>query len=188
VGIKRLISKLSTRLGDPSLAEMNTTRMEESSFSLEELTTATRTVPFLTSHRLVVVTNLTQSLRAESQRERFLSVLEDLPDSTKLAIVEPNGLRDRKYARIPQLNQEHWLLKWIREAGERAYVGDFELPREGKMTSWIRNQAAREGGRREDDFLDTQPGCQGGRRDYSDGGSPVSRYAWIRHRYGRPRN
>jgi hypothetical protein len=30
VGIKRFISKLSTRLGDPSLAEMNTTRMEES--------------------------------------------------------------------------------------------------------------------------------------------------------------
>jgi DNA polymerase-3 subunit delta len=38
------------------------------------------------------------------------------------------------------------LLKWTREAGERAYVGDFELPKEGKMSSWIRNQAAREGG------------------------------------------
>jgi len=134
-GIAHFLSELSARLGDAATASMNTTRLDGSAISIEDLRGATFALPFLAPRRLVIATNPLARLNTGELRKKFINLLEQLPSTTALALVEQHVLDD-----------DHWLLAWIRQAGSRAFVRRFSLYKEGDMAQWIQAQAKQAGG------------------------------------------
>ena len=123
------------KMGDPSMAEMNTTRFDDGGFSLEDLRAAASAVPFLSSRRLVIVEDISRRLTQKSEQEKFTALLDGLPETTALVLSERQTLKDH-----------HWLVKWANQAGGRAYLRSYPLPKGAKLTDWIRSYAAGQGG------------------------------------------
>jgi DNA polymerase-3 subunit delta len=126
---------LSARLGDAATASMNTTRLEGSALSLEELREAAYALPFLAPRRLVVVTNPLARLNNEELQSNFIRLLEKLPATTALVLVESRTLAE-----------DSWFLIWARQAAPRAFVRHFSLQKEGEMAQWIQQQTKQAGG------------------------------------------
>src|SRR5574341_739848 len=71
-GIAHFLSELSTRLGNAATASMNTTRLDGSATSLEELRGATFALPFLAPRRLVIATNSLVRWNTKDLRDKFI--------------------------------------------------------------------------------------------------------------------
>lgn len=133
--ISQLIQKLVDKLGDASSAEMNTTRLDGNNLSLQTLETSANAMPFLTSRRLIIVENVTRKMSKKSQQERFISLIERIPATTALVLVENSTLSNK-----------NWLLTWARSAGERALTQKFAAPQGGQLAARLRKYATEMGG------------------------------------------
>jgi DNA polymerase-3 subunit delta len=129
------VKALQEKLGDPSTAEMNTTIMAGGDFDLEELRNATSAVPFLAKRRLVVLEHPSRKLKSQAQREKFTALLDGLPQSTALVLLEKKALEDK-----------HWLVKWANSAGGSAYIRGFTVPKGPQMARWIVEATKKRGG------------------------------------------
>lgn len=130
------VAQLQARLGDEATAELNTTVLEGETFSLAELQNVGATLPFLAARRLIVLVDALRGLRHEKARAEFLQVLDRLPAETALVIRESEFLKEN-----------HWLMRWAQQAGDRAYAKAFPRPQGPRMAHWIRERAVEEGGR-----------------------------------------
>jgi len=121
-------------MGDPTTADMNTTRLEGRSFSIGDLERSATAMPFLADRRLAIVQGVMGQLRSQADKDQFIKLLERLPVSTALVIVED------------ALKETHWLMKWADKAGDRVYVKAAQLPKGAALAQWIRAQARERGG------------------------------------------
>lgn len=142
-GIGEFLARLQEKLGDPTMAEMNTTRLEGRSLNLDQLVGAISAMPFLAPRRLVILTNPLARLTTQPQRERFKDILKKIPSTTALALVEYRLLTDDRDRRSNRVN---WLEKWALEAGESAFVKHFPLPIGENLAKWILARAKAVGG------------------------------------------
>lgn len=134
------IHKLEAKMGDAATAALNTTRLDGRSLSFAELENAARAMPFLTPRRMVIVYHpLAKMEKDPALQEKFKALLDQVPDSTALLLVEYQDL-------APYKKRPHWLLKWANKAGERAYVRSYPLPKGPQMGKWIMEQARQAGG------------------------------------------
>lgn len=141
--ISTFLTTLQGRMGDKATAEMNTTRLEGRSLAMDVLTNAVSAMPFLSPRRLVIVTNPLAKLNSPTLREKFTALLEQVPPTTALVLVEYRlltGERDRREGKL------HWLEKWVQQAGDRALIRTFSMPRGGAMIQWIQERAKIMGG------------------------------------------
>jgi DNA polymerase-3 subunit delta len=134
LGIADFIHSMVEKMGDPSMAEMNTNRFSDGNFSLESLQAAASAMPFLTSRRLVVVEDITRRLTQKTEQEKFAALLDQLPETTALVLVENKTL-----------NSKHWLMQWAQQAGERVFLRGYSIPK-NQMADWIRKYAASQAG------------------------------------------
>ena len=141
--IGEFLARLQDKLGDPTMAEMNTTRLDGRSLNLDELVTAISAMPFLTPRRLVILTNPLARLSTQPQREKFKDILKKVPPTTALALVEYHPLTKESDRRN---NRVHWLEKWAAEAGERVFMKHFPLPTGEGLAKWIIARAKAAGG------------------------------------------
>ncbi len=152
------ISQLIAKLGDPSMAEMNTTRLESKELSPAALRAACLTAPFLSRRRLVLLEGFLSGLSARkgkplddepadtedspgsssSSKEilrEFLDFLPEIPISTALVLVEKK-----------LLSPTHPALKWAGEHPAQSYVRSFVPPKGSALPAWILHRAQAEGG------------------------------------------
>jgi DNA polymerase III subunit delta len=141
--IARFVSELEAKLGDPSLAAMNVTRLDGRTFNPEELLSIAATLPFLARRRIVILENPLSRLATDEAREKFLNTLEGLPPSTALVLVENRPLTDERDRRKGKL---HWLERWAASAGERVYIRPFMQPKGAALVQWIQDRARESGG------------------------------------------
>lgn len=137
--IAQFLASLEARLGDASLAGMNITLLDGRTLNIAELPAVTNAMPFLASRRLVVLTNPLARLNSPTARKQFTSILENIPPTTILALVEYRTLTERK-------GSQHWLEKWADGQPERAAVKTFPLPKGAAMVQWIQGQVKTSGG------------------------------------------
>ena len=141
--ISSFLTALQAKLGEPALAEMNTTRLEGRSLSIDTLTNVVSAMPFLAPRRLVIVTNPLAKLNSSTLREKFEILMERVPPTTALVLVEYRFLTDDRDRRVGKI---HWLEKWVQRAGDRAMMRTFSLPRGEALTRWIQERAKALGG------------------------------------------
>ena len=148
--IESRLHDFSARLGEPDMAEMNTSHLEGKSTSLNDLRSAALAMPFLTERRLVIVEDAVQPFAGrgkEKDREAFLTLLESLPPTTALVLVIPDSRKYRKGAfEWETLREKHWLISWVSEHTEQVMILDCALPTDSEMNQWMRAKAAELGG------------------------------------------
>ncbi len=139
------IDKIITRLGDPNIAGMNTTRLDGRSSSLSQLEDAIVTIPFLAPKRLVILTHPTTHLNDIAAQDRFVKFLSTEKPTAKLVLVEYDFLTDDRDRRDGKIN---WLEKWATspEQARRVFVRHHPQPSGGLMVKWIQNYAKNLGG------------------------------------------
>lgn len=153
--IKSTIKQFYESLGEPDMAEMNTNRLEGKSTSLNDLRAAALALPFLTDRRLVVLEDAIHPYGGkenEHKRDEFLALLDSLPASTALVLEVPDSQKYKKNNQgqwelvWEKLKEQHWLIKWAKDAGHRAFIVDCALPQEDKMLTWIQRKVGELGG------------------------------------------
>ncbi len=147
VEIESQINKFYQKLGNPDMAEMNTTRLAGKVTNLNDLRTAALAMPFLTDRRLVILEDALQPFAGrgkQNERQDFLELLASLPQTTALVLVIPDSKHYKKgWESTPE---KHWLIQWARQPESRALVMDCRLPTEYEMGNWVRQKAAECGG------------------------------------------
>lgn len=141
--IAQFLAGIKAKLGDSTTAMMNTTRLDGRTLSLDELRDATSAMPFMSARRLVIVTHPLARLNSPTERKKFRSLLETIPATTALVLVEYRSLteeRDRKKGNI------NWMEKWAAAAGERVYMRHFPSLKGSALSRWIRDRAILLGG------------------------------------------
>jgi DNA polymerase-3 subunit delta len=154
--IADFLAQLTSKLGDPATAEMNTTRLESKGFSAAALRAACLTAPFLARRRLVLLEGFLSGLSARKGKaseeepadaedssppaskeilKEFLGFLSEIPPSTALVLVEKR-----------LLPASHPVLKWAEEHPAHSYVRSFVPPKGSALPAWIVRRAKAEGG------------------------------------------
>ena len=93
------LARLASRMGDPQMADLNTTRLEGQTVAWDELLYHCSTIPFMAERRLVIVTGLLTRLTQRNKSaedtsflEHLVEYLPDLPPTTRLVFVEHRQL------------------------------------------------------------------------------------------------
>lgn len=141
--ISSFLKAIQAKMGDAATAEMNTTRLDGQTFSMDVLTNAVSAMPFLAPRRLVILTNPLAKLNSPTLREKFVALLERVPPTTALVLVEYKLLTDDRDRRSQRF---HWLENWAHQAGDRAFFRTFSLPHGDMMVRWIQDRAKHHGG------------------------------------------
>ncbi len=128
------VDKLISKLGDPSMLDLNTTKLE-GNVSFTKLQQAASAIPFLAKVRLVIVRDLLSSKLDKSYQKQLLAYLPTLPETTRLLFLESKKLK----ANNP-------LVK-LAENEKRGYVKQFEKPQGAALERWIRQKVGEENGR-----------------------------------------
>ncbi len=155
IAMRETLARLYEQLGEPTLRDLNTTRLEGRGLSLSALRDACGAAPFIARRRMVVVEGyftwlLSRTREVEAPAEAELSpapgkprgleeltpVLEQIPPTTALVFIEGRTLPGR-----------HAMLAWCATQGERAWVRLFEAPRPSDLPGWILRRAEHHGGR-----------------------------------------
>jgi DNA polymerase-3 subunit delta len=151
------IRQLIEKLGDPTTAEMNTTRLEAKGAPLAALRAACLTAPFLARRRIVLLEGYLTGLTARKGKssggepeeaedsgppaarkeivKEFLSFLPEVPPSTALVLLEKRALPPA-----------HPVLKWAEANPALAFVRRFDPPKGAELPAWIIKRAQSEGG------------------------------------------
>ncbi|MGE5221920.1 MAG: DNA polymerase III subunit delta [Omnitrophica WOR_2 bacterium] len=143
LAITQYIAELQAKLGDRALADMNTIRLDGRSASFEDLETAANTPPFLAERRLVVLSYPKARLASASNQGKFRTLLDRVPVSVALVLVEYNPLTDAREKRSKKL---FWLEEYGTNGGKRVLMKAFPLPVGAAMEQRIHLLAKQAGG------------------------------------------
>jgi DNA polymerase-3 subunit delta len=136
-------------IGDPTLRDLNMTRLDGRKLTMSELRHACDAIPFLTDKRLVVVDGLLTRLASQRGKKsdadeasasqkvllaELLDYLPQLPATTQLVLVEARTLPE-----------SHPVIKLALSIDTQA-VQEFKLPSAGQLARWIAARARRHGG------------------------------------------
>jgi DNA polymerase-3 subunit delta len=106
----------------------------------EALNTAVNAAPFLAPRRVMVLDHPIAAFASAPARKKFLDLLDKAQPSTTIALVE-----------YEELKRDHWLLKWALQAGARAGVHVYNMPKRWEMPRWIEAEAKKQAGKIEPD-------------------------------------
>jgi DNA polymerase III subunit delta len=135
------IEKLCAGLGDPSTADMNIARFDgRLGLDFEALNTAVNAAPFLAPRRVMVLVHPVSAFASAEARKKFIELLNKAQPTTAIALAE-----------YDELKRDHWLLKWAAQAGPRAGVHVYNMPKRWEMPRWIESETKKLGGRIEPD-------------------------------------
>jgi len=135
--ITRKIKDFESDFTDPTMAGMNTARLEARTMADDELNNAVNSMPFLAPKRLVILSNPSSKYGNVGSRKKFEEFLGSAPDTAKLVIHE---LIEYKEA------EKHWLVKWAAKNTSTVKMQSFFLPRQKEMQGWIINETKNQGG------------------------------------------
>ncbi len=131
---KETLAKLTAKLGDPAMLELNTTQLE-GAVSLADLHHACDAMPFLAKARLVIVNNLFAAKPNAAFLKELADYLPRLPETTRLVFLESSSLPGN-----------HRFLK-LAEKDKTGYAKRFDLPEGGALDRWVKQRVAEKNGR-----------------------------------------
>lgn len=131
---KETLAKLTAKLGDPGMLDLNTTRFGKS-VSMNELRNACNAMPFLAKARLVLVENFLGSDPPKAFVKDLKAYLPTMPETTRLVFLESKSL-----------SAKHPIVK-LAQSHEQGFEKEFLLPQGAALERWIRQQVADRNGR-----------------------------------------
>lgn len=126
------LSRLIDKLGDPATAQLNRIEVSGDQADPSDIEAACHAAPFLSARRLVIVRPLG---KLGTPFSRLAKLLENLPPTTGLVLVEPKPLP-----------KEAPLLAWAESHPQLALVRCFDPLRGAALVRWITQRAQLLGG------------------------------------------
>jgi DNA polymerase-3 subunit delta len=136
------------KMGDPAMAELNTTRLDGRQMTDEDLHSAVGALPFLTDRRLVILEHPLTRMNSEAARDAFRKLLTGLPPTTALVLVIDDEWAGGREPDWKTIHSTHWLRRWAADDKNkgRAYIQEFRLPGAAEMPGWITARVKKMGG------------------------------------------
>lgn len=147
--VKEVIAGFQAGIGDPSMADLNTTRHQGENLSFETLQSDALTMPFLAERRLIVVENARVFLgkMAKERLQGCLDLFAGLPETTALVLVVDDQQTKKRGERYWENGKSYaWLTDWMRDHPDQTLLIDCALPDDEDMPSWILRKAKELGG------------------------------------------
>lgn len=132
----QFIAELLGKLGDATIADMNTAHLDGRTASFQELETAVNTLPFMGKRRLVLFSNPLAFLGSSTVKERFLALIPNIPQAVALVMYNSRYFwveKDKKD------NKFRWIGKLPKNFGGRVFLKDFPLPSRGEMIHLVQS-------------------------------------------------
>lgn len=129
------VDRLIKKQGDPSNAAMSTQRFSTESAGYAEVAEACAALPFLADRRIVILEKPSRWTEDAERWARFQALLEALPASTALLLVEPALLKEKAS-----------LLKWALAHPQAALVRAFSSPKGRDFEGWLVQRCEAKGG------------------------------------------
>ncbi|MFH2039096.1 MAG: DNA polymerase III subunit delta [Chloroflexota bacterium] len=143
LAIHQEIHKLIDDMGESSTAEMNITRLDGRNLNMDELNTAANAIPFLSTHRLVILANPNFAFKGAKELKNLCAIIEALPPTTTLVLAE---YLDSPAKKNKSLNE--WLRKLTTISNEGVKVKSQELnnPTHEELPNWIVQETKKQTG------------------------------------------
>ncbi len=132
LAIGEFLARLIEKLGDPTTVQLNLLQASGDQADPADIETACHSAPFLAARRLVVLRPVG---KIGAPFARLARLLENLPETTGLVLVEPKTLPP-----------DHPLLAWAAGHPQQAFVRSFQSPRGAALVRWILQRAEHLGG------------------------------------------
>ncbi len=146
------LAKLREKLGDPTVASLNTTLLGGGEVNLTALLQACDAMPFMAERRLVIVQDFWSRLEPSRERRRkdrepkisaadatfiqgLVRYLPRMPDTTRLVFLESRllGAKNPVFSALPSDKKQ-------------VYVKEFQPPAEGSLGRWVERRMKAKGG------------------------------------------
>ena len=131
---RETVTDLITKLGDPAMIDLNTSRFE-ANVTVKELRNACDALPCLAPARLVIVRDLFGKKQPKNFVDELLAYLPNLPEKTRLIFLEST-----------ELSHTHALVK-LAESHEKGYVKKFTRPQGSDLEKWIQSRVRQQNAR-----------------------------------------
>jgi DNA polymerase-3 subunit delta len=135
--IGRAIQSLTEQFDEPSTAQLNTERLDGRQVSLSQLQEIAQSVPFLARRRLVVVDEADQLASNDREKALLDTILEQLPASTALVLVDLVDLGRR--GALDRYRQRSHLFQWTQTHPDTSYSSSFKRPSGGAFIRWLQD-------------------------------------------------
>lgn len=135
LALEEAVDGLVKRQGDSADAAMNTQRFSTDSADLAEVAQACAALPFLADRRLVILKKPGRWAGDPDRWARFQALLESLPPSTALVLMEP-----------ALLGEKSGLLKWAQAHPQASLVRSYATPQGGDFDHWLIRRCEAKGG------------------------------------------
>ncbi|TET29356.1 MAG: DNA polymerase III subunit delta [Anaerolineales bacterium] len=139
--ITEFVTTLRSKIGDATVADMNTQQFSGDHLDRGAFEEACMSVPFLSSRRIVVLDNAQDVLKLKDSREFLIALLDRLPDSTALVIIENVQAKGSKSKRKPSA-----LVSWVDENPDFGKIWQFRSPHGAQFISWVQERCHSLGG------------------------------------------
>jgi DNA polymerase-3 subunit delta len=143
IAFSEFIHRLREKMGDPSTADMNIDVFSSSNLDLGKLEEVCTSLPFLAPRRLVILEQPLRNLMDSPRKDRFLLLLNAIPQTTALLVIENVDLKSAKGKTPKLINQ---FIQWLEENQPTSYVNRFELPQGPRFIQWVQQRALELGG------------------------------------------
>jgi DNA polymerase-3 subunit delta len=135
LALEEAVDGLIKKQGDPANAAMNTQRFSTESADFAEVAQACAALPFLADRRIVILKKPGRWTGDSDRWARFQSLLESLPASAALVLVEPTLLNDKSA-----------LLKWAQAHPQASLVRSYATPQGSAFELWVVQRCKAKGG------------------------------------------
>jgi len=142
--IAETIQLLRDKLGDPDSAGLNVQQFSAGRLDLQALEQACRSHPFLAARRLILLSEAEGLPRTPEWQERFQALLEDLPQSCALVLLEQQDLGKPKAEE--QYRRTSPLYAWASAHPDQCYLRRFSRPRGPRFAQWLADRSRALGG------------------------------------------
>ncbi|MCS6906274.1 MAG: DNA polymerase III subunit delta [Anaerolineales bacterium] len=139
----QFIASMENKIGSEGIAALNVQRLDGKHIHLETLREQALAIPFFSGRRLIILDNPLALVDSESAQAKLLALLEQVPPSTAVVLLEKGLLTDPKDY---QKGKRHWLERWAEQHPERVYMRQFRLRRGVEMVQFILERAKQLGG------------------------------------------
>jgi DNA polymerase-3 subunit delta len=151
LAINEFIDTCYTNMGERSLADLNTTRLDGRHCTEDDLKSALYSLPFLADRRLVILRYPLSRYNGEAMQRRFITLCDSAPETSLLILVVEDHQSTKKvegqFVEVWEvLKPSHWLMKYAKKSDGRVAVREYALPRQKEMPEWIRKQMKEAGG------------------------------------------
>jgi DNA polymerase-3 subunit delta len=141
--IDQKIHDLISAMGASTTAEMNIARLDGHNLNMDAFNTAAKAIPFLSDHRLVILTNPYSIFKASREQQKFSTLIGSLPPTTNLVLVE---VLDQPAGKNKGFSD--WVQKMVNVNGEKITVQTREFNRPGRrdLPGWIIQETRKQSG------------------------------------------